>query len=161
MAYSPTARSAGRQEEELIRTAVDKKVMGLATRAQGSVRKAGALLATASVGVVVGNEVRQRLVARGVINNHLLFGYLSDLFAVPFTVGLTNAMGPSRLYWLWPVLFAILFSLLELEGVRDPWDMVCYWSGAALSYGVMLLVALRQPWKAKRDQTVMRKGRCD
>ena len=140
---------------------MDKKVMGFATGAQGSVRKAGALLATASVAVVVGNEVCQRLVARGVIDNHLLFGYLSDLFAVPFTVGLTNAMGPSRLYWLWPVLFAILFSLLELEGVRDPWDMVCYWSGAALSYGVMLLVALRQPWKAKRDQTVMRKGRCD
>ena len=119
--------------------------MGLAAGAQGAVRKAGALLAAASVAVVVGNEVCQRLVARGVIDNHLLFGYLSDLFAVPFTVGLTNAIGTSRLYWFWPILFAILFSLLELEGVRDPWDMVCYWSGAALSYGVMLLVALRRP----------------
>ena len=119
--------------------------MELAAGAQVSVRKAGALLAAVSVAVVVGNEICQRLVARGVIDNHLLFGYLSDLFAVPFTVGLTNAIGTSRLYWFWPVLFAILFSLLELEGVWDPWDMACYWSGAALSYGVMLLVVLRQP----------------
>ena len=49
--------------------------MGLAAGAQGPVRKAGALLATASVAVVVGNEVCQRLVARGIIDNHLLFGY--------------------------------------------------------------------------------------
>ena len=119
--------------------------MGLSPGAQGSVRKAGAVLAVASVVVVVGNEICQRLVARGVIDNQLLFGYLSDLFAVPFTVGLTNALGTSRYYWFRPVLFAILFSLLELEGVWDPWDMTCYWAGAALSYGIMLFVALRQP----------------
>jgi hypothetical protein len=107
------------------------------------VRKASVLLAAASLALVIGNEVCQRLVARGVIDNQLLFGYLSDLFAVPFTVGLTNAIGTSRLYWLWPVLFGILFSLLELEGVWDPWDMACYWFGAALSYGIMLFVALR------------------
>ena len=124
---------------------MDKKVLGLAAGAEGSVCKAGAILAVASVVVVVGNEICQRLVARGVIDNQLLFGYLSDLFAVPFTVGLTNAIGTSRFYWFRPVLFAILFSLLELEGVWDPWDMACYWSGAALSYGVMLLVALRRP----------------
>ncbi len=118
--------------------------MGLAAGAEGSVRKAGAILAAASVAVVVGNEICQRLVARGIIEHQLLFGYLSDLFAVPFTVGLTNAFGTSRLYWFRPVLFGILFSVLELEGVRDPWDIACYWSGAALSYGVMLFVALRQ-----------------
>ncbi|MFT5051977.1 MAG: hypothetical protein ACI8QZ_003408 [Chlamydiales bacterium] len=104
-------------------------------------RRAGVILASVSAVIVVGNEVCQRLVARGLIDNHLLFGYLSDLFAVPFTVGLTNAMGTSRLYWYWPILFGCLFSLLEFEGVWDPWDMVCYWTGAVISYGVMLLVA--------------------
>jgi hypothetical protein len=108
------------------------------------VRKTGAILAAVSAAVVVGNEICQRLVARGVIDYQLLFGYLSDLFAVPFTVGLTNALGTSRSYWFRPVIFGILFSLLELEGVRDPWDMACYWIGVALSYGVMLLVAMRQ-----------------
>jgi len=132
------------EADELIETTADKKVMGLAAGVQGSVRKAGALLAAASLAVVVGNEVCQRLVARGLIGNHLLFGYLSDLFAVPFTVGLTNAIGTSRLYWLRPVFFSVLFSLLELEGVRDPWDMACYWFGAVLSYSVMLFVALRR-----------------
>ena len=107
-------------------------------------RKAGIVLAVTSLAVVVANEVCQRLVARGIIDNHLLFGYLSDLFAVPFTVGLSNAIGLSRFYWFRPVLFAILFSLLELEGVRDPWDMACYWFGAALSYGVMFFVASRE-----------------
>ena len=89
--------------------------MGLAAGTEGSVRKAGAILAAASVAVVVGNEICQRLVARGVIDYQLLFGYLSDLFAVPFTVGLTNALGTSRFYWFRPVLFGILFSLLELN----------------------------------------------
>ena len=123
---------------------MDKKVLGLAAGSQGSVRKTGAILAAAGVAVVVGNEICQRLVARGVIDNQLLFGYLSDLFAVPFTVGLTNAMGTSRFYWFRPILFGILFSLLELEGVWDPWDMACYWFGAVISYSVMLFVALRQ-----------------
>ncbi|MGI9457819.1 MAG: hypothetical protein ACR2NU_14735 [Aeoliella sp.] len=100
------------------------------------------MLAFVSMVVVVGNEICQRLVARGVIDNQLLFGYLSDLFAVPFTVGLTNALGTSRYYWFRPILFGVLFSLLEFEGVRDPWDVACYWTGAALSYGVMLFVAL-------------------
>ena len=116
--------------------------MGLAAGAEGSVRKAGVILAVASLAMVVGNEICQRLVARAIIDNQLLFGYLSDLFAVPFTVGLTNALGTSRLYWFWPVLFGVLFSLLEFEGVWDPWDMASYWFGAALSYGVMLFVAL-------------------
>jgi hypothetical protein len=132
-------------EEELIGMTADKKVIGLAAGTQGSVRKAGAVLAVVSVAVVVGNELCQRLVARGVIDNQLLFGYLSDLFAVPFAVGLTNAIGTSRFYWFRPVFFSILFSLLELEGVWDPWDMACYWFGAALSYGIMLFIALRQP----------------
>ena len=123
---------------------MDKKVLGLAAGAQRSVRKTGAILAVTSVAVVVGNEICQRLVARGIIDNQLLFGYLSDLFAVPFTVGLTNAMGTSRFYWFRPILFGILFSLLEFEGVWDPWDMACYWFGAAISYSVMLFVALRQ-----------------
>ncbi len=122
---------------------VDKKVTGLAAGAERSVRKAGAILAVVSVTVVVGNEICQRLVARGLIERHLLFGYLSDLFAVPFTVGLTNAIGASRFYWLRPILFGVLFSLLEIEGVWDPWDMACYWFGAAISYAVMLFVALR------------------
>ncbi len=117
--------------------------MGLAAGAEGSVRKAGVILAVVSVTMVVGNEICQRLVARGLIDRHLLFGYLSDLFAVPFTVGLVNALGTSRFYWLRPILFGILFSLLEFEGVWDPWDMACYWFGAAISYAVMLLVALR------------------
>ena len=116
--------------------------MGLAAGTEGSVRRAGAILAMASVAVVVGNEICQRLAARGVIDYRLLFGYLSDLFAVPFRVGLTNALGTSRFYWFRPVLFGVLFSLLELEGVRDPWDVACYWFGAALSYGVMLFIAL-------------------
>ena len=131
--------------KELIGIAVDKKVIGRAAGAEGSVRKAGAILAVASVAVVVGNEICQRLVARGVIDHQLSFGYLSDLFAVPFTVGLTNALGTSRFYWFRPVLFGVLFSLLEFEGVWDPWDMACYWSGAALSYGVMLFVAWADP----------------
>ena len=118
--------------------------MGPAAGAEGSVRKSGAILAAVSVAVVIGNEICQRLVIKGVLDNQLLFGYLSDLFAVPFTVGLTNALGTSRLYWFRPVLFGILFSLLELEGVRDPWDIACYWFGAALSYGVMVFVASRQ-----------------
>ena len=63
---------------------------------------------------------------------------------MPFTVGLTNAFGTSRAYWFRPLLFGTLFSLLELEGVWDPWDMACYWLGAAISYGVMLFVALRR-----------------
>ena len=70
---------------------------------------AGVFLAAASVAVVIGNEICQRLVARGIIDNQLPFGYLSDLFAVPFTVGLTNAMGTSRFYWFRPVLFGIIF----------------------------------------------------
>ena len=123
---------------------MDKNVVGLAPGTEGSVHKTGAILAGVSVSMVVGNEICQRLVARGVIDNQLLFGYLSDLFAVPFTVGLSNALGTSRFYWFRPFLFGILFSLLELEGVWDPWDMVCYWSGATLSYAVMLFVALRQ-----------------
>ncbi len=123
---------------------MDKKVLGLAAGPPGTVRQAGVILSAVSLVMVVGNEICQRLVARGIINNQLLFGYLSDLFAVPFTVGLTNALGTSRFYWFRPVLFGILFSLLELEGVRDPWDMACYWFGALLSYSVMLFVALRQ-----------------
>jgi len=124
---------------------VDKKAWGPAAGEPGYVRKAGAVLAVVSLVMVVGNEVCQRLVARGVIDHHLLFGYISDLFAVPFTVGLTNAIGTSRLYWLWPIFFGILFSLLELEGVWDPWDMACYWAGAAISYGVMWHAALHPP----------------
>jgi hypothetical protein len=123
---------------------VNKKVIGPAAGAEGSVRKAGAILAAVSVAMVVGNEICQRLVARGVVDYQVVYGYLSDLFAVPLTVGLTNAIGTSRMYWLRPVLFGILFALLELEGVWDPWDMACYGFGAALSYGVMLLVALRR-----------------
>ncbi|MGY8746801.1 MAG: hypothetical protein ACKVHR_01920 [Pirellulales bacterium] len=101
---------------------MDKKVLGLAAGPELSVRKAGAILAVASLAVVVGNELCQRLVARSIIDNQLLFGYLSDLFAVPFTVGLTNAFGLGRFYWFRPIVFGILFSLLEFEGVFDPWD---------------------------------------
>ena len=133
---------------------MDRKVTGLAAGAERSVRKAGAILAAVSLAMVVGNEICQRLVARGLIDNRLLFGYLSDLFAVPFTVGLTNALGTSRFYWFWPVLFGILFSLLEFEGTWDPWDMACYWLGAALSYGVMLFVALRGRTSQTKDATI-------
>lgn len=97
-------------------------------------------MAGVSIIVVVANEVCQRLVAKNMIENHLLFGYLSDLFAVPFTVGLANALAAGRFYQLRPVMFGILFSILELEGYRDPWDIVCYWSGAAVSWGLMCLV---------------------
>ena len=123
----------------------DIQPLSLSAGPPGSVRRAGVILAVASLAIVIGNEVCQRLVARGAIDNQLLFGYLSDLFAVPFTVGLTNALGTSRAYWFRPVLFGILFSILEFEGVWDLWDMACYWFGAALSYGVMLNVALRHP----------------
>jgi hypothetical protein len=119
-----------------------KKVLGLGAGPETRVRKVGAILAVISLVLVVGNEVCQRLVASGVIANHLVFGYVSDLFAVPFTVGLTNVLGTSRYYWLRPVVFAILFSLLEFEGHWDLWDMLCYWSGAVISYIVMLWVAL-------------------
>ena len=108
------------------RDPIEKRPMGIPAGSQGLVRRAGVILAAISLVVVVGNEICQRLVARDVIHNHLLFGYLSDLFAVPFTVGLTNALGTSRFYWLSPILFGILFSVLELEGTWDPWDMVCY-----------------------------------
>jgi hypothetical protein len=127
---------------------MSKTKEGTTSRTQISARRAGALLAVGSAVIVVGNEICQRLVARGLIDNLVAFGYLSDLFAVPFTVGLTNALGASRLYWAWPILFGILFSLLEFEGVWDPWDMVCYWTGVLISYGVMLCVASgRTSWK--------------
>ena len=128
---------------------MSKTVLGLAAGPEGTVRKVGAVLAASSVLVVVGNEICQRLVARGIIENHLLFGYLSDLFAVPFTVGLTNTFGTSRGYWLRPIMFGVLFALLEFEGTWDAWDMVCYALGAVLSYAAMLSVAL----SAGRDTT--------
>ena len=120
---------------------MDKKVIGRSAGEERLVRKAGAILAVVSFALVVANEVCQRLVASGAIDNHLLFGYLSDLFAVPFTVGLTNALGTTRFYWFRPILFGILFSALEFEGFWDPWDMACYWFGAAICYGVMFFVA--------------------
>ncbi|MFT5302932.1 MAG: hypothetical protein ACI814_003749 [Mariniblastus sp.] len=122
---------------------MSKEVQGFGAGPEPKVQKAGAVLAAISLLLVVGNEVCQRLVARGVIEHHIAFGYLSDLFAVPFTVGLTNILGPSRYYWFRPIIFGILFSLLEFEGHWDPWDMVCYWVGAAISYIVMLRVAVR------------------
>ncbi|MFT7486046.1 MAG: hypothetical protein ACI9F9_001899 [Candidatus Paceibacteria bacterium] len=123
----------------------NQHVLGPDAGIERSVRKTGAILAAVSVVIVVGNEGCQRLVARGWIDSHWLFGYLSDLFAVPCTVGLSNALGTSRLYWFRPVLFGVLFSFLELEGVFDPWDFACYWSGALLSWGVMLRVARSRP----------------
>jgi hypothetical protein len=127
---------------------VIKTNQGPTARTQVSARRAGALLAAVSAVIVVGNEICQRLVARDLIDSLVAFGYLSDLFAVPFTVGLTNALGASRLYWVWPILFGTLFSLLEIEGVWDPWDMACYWTGALISYGVMWCAASgRTPWK--------------
>jgi hypothetical protein len=128
---------------------VDNKPIGPAAGNPDSVHRAGVILAIVSVMIVVGNEVCQRLVARGLIDKHLLFGYLSDLFAVPLTVGLTNALGTSRLYWFRPILFGVLFSLLEFEGVWDPWDLACYWTGAVISYAVMLYVA--QGWSSGEE----------
>ena len=132
---------------------MSKKALVFGAGTETKVRKAGAVLAAISLLLVVGNEVCQRLVARGVIENHLVFGYLSDLFAVPFTVGLTNVFGTSRYYWLRPVVFGILFSLLEFEGHWDLWDMVCYWIGAVISYIVMLWVAMGKSAES-RDITI-------
>lgn len=97
--------------------------------------------------VVVGNEICQRLVARDIVETYLLFGYLSDVFAVPLVVGLTNTAGTGRTYWFRPIIFWMVFALLEFAGrwgagVWDEWDMVCYALGAALCYAVMASVAL-------------------
>jgi len=129
---------------------MNNKVLGLRAGPETKVRTVGAVLAAISLLLVVGNEICQRLVARSVIENHLIFGYLSDLFAVPFTVGLTNVLGTSRYYWLRPVVFGILFSLLEFEGHWDLWDIACYWIGAVISYICMLSVALDKS-AASRD----------
>lgn len=49
---------------------MDTKATGLASGEEGSVRRVGAILGAASLVVVVVNEVCQRLVARGIIDNH-------------------------------------------------------------------------------------------
>lgn len=88
--------------------------------------------------VVVGNELCQRFAARGLIDHRWVYGYLSDLFAVPFATTLTTAMvGPRSRNRALPILFAIMYSLLELEGVRDPLDVACYWAGAAIAFAAI------------------------
>lgn len=77
------------------------------------------------------NELAQRLVQRGIIEYHFLFGYISDFCAVPFATGVVIA-ATGKAQWFLPALFAVMYSLLELEGVRDPLDFLMYWSSAAL-----------------------------
>ena len=92
----------------------------------------------ASLLVVVGNELCQRFAARGWIDNRWVYGYLSDLFAVPFATTLTTAIvGLRSLNWVLPILFAIMYTLLELEGYRDPLDVACYWAGAAIAFAAI------------------------
>lgn len=58
------------------------EAMCLSGGSEGTVCKAGTVLAAAGFVIVVGNEIYQRLVSRGVIDNHQVFGYLLDLFAI-------------------------------------------------------------------------------
>ncbi len=91
---------------------------------------------------VVANEIAQRMVARELIGPHWIYGYISDFFAVPFTATLVTWMqGHRRHIWVMPLLFAVMFSLLELEGYHDPYDYVCYWTSAFL---VMPVVAIKR-----------------
>ncbi len=101
-------------------------------------RKVQVVACLASLAIVAGNEVCQRLVVRGAIENHWAYGYLSDLFAVPFATTLSTSLtGPRPRNGLLPFLFAVMYTLLELEGYRDALDVVCYWAGAALAYPVV------------------------
>lgn len=103
-------------------------------------RKVQIRVCIASFIIVVGNEVCQRLVAQGWIENRWVYGYLSDLFAVPFTTTLATAIvGIRRRNWILPILYAILFMLLELEGYRDPLDVACYWAGAAIAFAAIYM----------------------
>ncbi len=104
-------------------------------------RTVGLYLLVPALLVGGGNELAQRLVQRGVIEYHFLFGYVSDFCAVPFATGVVVATtGRAKLFL--PVLFAVMYSLLELEGVRDPLDFAMYWISAAAVF-VVLSIANR------------------
>ncbi len=105
-----------------------------AARALARLRKAGFVAAVVYGGFAIANEVAQRLVARGIIEWHDLYGYVSDLCVVPALSGLMTVMidRPSRawLAWLYPACAGALYTALEFEGTWDPWDLVAYGVGA-------------------------------
>ena len=92
-----------------------------------------------STAMVVGNELAQRAVVRGWIEKLWIFGYASDLFAVPFTTTLVAVIKgeKSRFLELCAPLFGVMYTLLELEGTRDPLDVVCYWVGAGMAWAMV------------------------
>lgn len=151
--HEPDAPFNGLWGRAMLRPIVSEKRAGNAQDvALAALRITGAVGAVAFGAVAIGNEVCQRLVARGIIEWHTAFGYLSDLFVVPALSGLAVVMitRPDRTWvaWYYPACAAALYSVMELEGTWDPWDLVAYWVGAAIGYGMLVLG--RSAWTRAR-----------
>ena len=111
---------------------------GFELEPEGRYRRRQLIACAICFALVVANELCQRFVVRGWIEDRWIFGYGSDLFAVPFCTTLACAIRrPTFPGWILPVAYAVLFSLLELEGYRDVLDMICYWSGALIAYAIV------------------------
>ena len=78
------------------------------------------------------NELCLRLADRGYFDLHPLFAHVSGFFAVPFATSLFAATGRYR--WFLPLLFAVLFSVLEFLGDRDSLDFAIYGVSAVLTW---------------------------
>jgi hypothetical protein len=125
--------------------------------ALAALRITGAVGTVAFGAVAIGNEVCQRLVARGIIEWHTAFGYLSDLSVVPALSALAVVMitRPGRMWvaWYYPACAAALYSAMELEGTWDPWDLAAYWVGAVMGYGMLVLG--RSSWMRAKVAAVL------
>ena len=96
-----------------------------------------------SAGIVGVNEICQQLAKSGVIEYQTAYGYLTDVFAVPFITGMFFAHKvDERMEEYAPVVGATTYSVMEIAGLSgkfDPYDVLAYWVGAGLAYGAIKL----------------------
>lgn len=96
---------------------------------------------TCGAGIIGVNETCQHLAKSGVIEYQIAYGYLTDIFAVPFITGIFLARKvDKKIDELAPPLIATTYSVMEIAGISgkfDPYDVLAYWTGAVLAYSIM------------------------
>lgn len=82
------------------------------------------------------NEMCQRFVESGLLEDRLVFDYVSDVMIVP-VIACAWIAARSRIPLTALFGLAAAFSLLEIFGPRDPYDILAYWLSAGIVHGLL------------------------
>ena len=77
------------------------------------------------------NEMCQRLVEAGLLQDRLVFDYVSDTMLVPIVAG-TLIAWRSRIHVVAMGAIAAAFTVREIFSRMDPYDILTYWVTAVL-----------------------------